>query len=141
MVGRMCSKPVVTAQPDDAVLAVARLMRARNVGAVVIVSDGNPVGLLTDRDLVVEVMARDRDPSATPVREVMRKQPTVIREDASVFDAARALARRRVRRLPVVNRDGRLVGIIALDDILMLLGGEMSNIAESLASSFVRTKS
>ena len=140
MIGRLCSKPAVTARPDDSVADVAKLMRARNVGAVVVVDDGSPVGLLTDRDITVDVVARGREPASTLVRSVMRTRPAVIRDEASAFDAARAFARKGVRRLPVVDRAGRLVGIIALDDIVMLLGGEMAHVADALASNLLRTR-
>ena len=140
MIGRLCSKPAVTARPDDSVADVAKLMRTRNVGAVVVVDDGSPVGLLTDRDITVDVVARGREPASTLVRSVMRTRPAVIRDEASAFDAARAFARKGVRRLPVVDRAGRLVGIIALDDIVMLLGGEMAHVADALASNLLRTR-
>lgn len=112
----------------------------RNVGAVVVVSNGSPIGLLTDRDVAVDVVGRGKDPTTTPVREVMKKLPTVIREEAAIFDVARIFATKGVRRLPVVNNVGKLVGIISLDDILILLGSQMGHIAEGLASSLWRVR-
>jgi CBS domain-containing protein len=140
MVGKVCSRPVVVTRPDDTIEATARLMRMRNVGAVVVVSNGSPIGLLTDRDVAVDVVGRGKDPTTTPVREVMKKLPTVIQEEAEIFDVARIFATKGVRRLPVVNKVGKLVGIISLDDILMLLGGQMGQIAEGLASSLWRVR-
>jgi CBS domain-containing protein len=140
MVGKVCSRPVVVTRPDDTIDATARLMRGRNVGAVVVVSNGSPIGLLTDRDIAVDVVGRGKDPTTTPVREVMKKLPTVIQEEAEIFDVARIFATKGVRRLPVVNKAGNLVGIISLDDILMLLGSQMGHIAEGLASSLWRVR-
>ncbi|HUF35574.1 MAG TPA: CBS domain-containing protein [Gemmatimonadales bacterium] len=140
MVGKICSRPVVTVRPDNPVQEAARLMRTRNVGAVVVVSDGSPVGLLTDRDIAIEVVARGRDSTTTRVGDVMKKHPTVIREDTTIFAAARVFSQKGVRRLPVVNGAGALVGIVSLDDLLMLLGGEMGQIAEGLAAGLARGK-
>lgn len=140
MVGKVCTKPVVMVRADNSVEEAARLMRARNVGAVVVVADGSPVGLLTDRDIAVEVVARGKDPAAARVGEVMKEHPTVIREDAGIFDAARIIGMKGVRRLPVVNKAGELVGIISLDDLLMLLGSEMGQIATGLSASLGRAK-
>jgi CBS domain-containing protein len=139
MVGKVCSRPVVVTRPDDTIDATARLMRGRNVGAVVVVSNGSPIGLLTDRDIAVDVVGRGKDPTTTPVREVMKKLPTVIQEEAEIY-VARIFATKGVRRLPVVNKAGNLVGIISLDDILMLLGSQMGHIAEGLASSLWRVR-
>lgn len=138
MIGRVCTRPVVTIRPDNLIEEAARLMRTRNVGAIVVVSDGSPVGLLTDRDITVDVVGAGKDPATTRVGDVMKKHPTVIREDAGVFDAARIIGMKGVRRLPVVNGAGALVGIISLDDLLMLLGGEMAHIADGLAQSLAR---
>jgi CBS domain-containing protein len=140
MIGNICSKPVVMVRPEHPVEEAARLMRARNVGAVVVVTDGKPVGLLTDRDIAVEVVATRRDPAATPVEKVMTTPVTVIKEDAGVLEAARIFAMKAVRRLPVVSRQGELVGIISLDDLLILLGTEMGQIASGLAQELGRAK-
>ncbi len=140
MVGNVCTKPVVMVRPDNSIEEAARLMRARNVGAVVVVADGSPVGLLTDRDIAVEVVARAKEPAAVRVGEVMKKHPTVIREDAGIFDVTRIFGMKGVRRLPVVNKAGELVGIISLDDLLMLLGSEMGQIAAGLSAGLGRAK-
>ncbi len=138
MIGKVCTKPVVMVRPDNAVLEAARLMRARNVGALVVVEDGKPAGLLTDRDIAVAVVANGKDPAQTRVGEVMKKNPIVIREEAGILDAARIFGMKGVRRLPVVNKSGELVGIIALDDLLMLLGNEMGQLASGLARGLGR---
>src|SRR3972149_3200277 len=133
MIGDVCVKPVVTVSKDTTVQEAARLMRAKKVGALVVVNNGKPEGILTDRDITVNVVAQQRDPEAVRVREVMRTNPTVIREDQGILDAARILGARGVRRLPVVGKGGKLVGIVALDDLLMLFGREMGHVASALA--------
>ncbi|MBF8286962.1 MAG: putative signal-transduction protein with CBS domain [Candidatus Rokubacteria bacterium] len=115
-------------------------MRTKNVGAVVVVRDGRPAGILTDRDVAIGVVGRARNPALVKVGEVMRKNPTVIQEDAGILDAARLLGKKGVRRLPVVNTRGELVGIISLDDILVLLTSEMGHIGSALSQEMRRPK-
>lgn len=138
MIGKVCTKPVVTASPDMTVAQAAQLMLAKNVGAVVVANSMKPVGLLTDRDIAVDVVAKGKDPATTPLSEVMRKALTVIREEAGILDAAKLFGKTGVRRLPVVNKAGKMVGIIALDDLIMLLGDEMAHMASGMARGLKR---
>jgi len=138
MLGKICTKPVVTAAATMTVTEAARAMRVKNVGTVVVVNAGRPIGVLTDRDIVTDVVAQGKDPDAVRVSEVMRKKPTVIGADQGIFDAVRTFAKTGVRRLPVVTRDGKMMGIIAMDDVLMLLGNEMGHIASALSAELRR---
>jgi len=138
MLGKICTKPVVTASAQMTVDQAARVMRSKNVGALVVVNSGRPVGMLTDRDIVVEVVARGMDPEEVRVGDVMVKKPVTIRQDLGVFDAARTFAKTGVRRLPVVTGSGMLVGVITMDDVLMLLGNEMGHLAGALSAGLRR---
>ncbi len=140
MLWKLVSRPVVTVSPDATVEEAARAMRTKNVGAVVVVRDGRPAGILTDRDVAVGVVGRARNPALVKVGEVMRKNPTVIQEHAGILDAARLLGKKGVRRLPVVNTRSELVGIISLDDILVLLTSEMGHIGSALSQELRRPK-
>ena len=140
MIGEMCTKPVVTISPKVSVQEAARLMRRKNVGALVMVGSGRPQGILTDRDIVTAVVAQGRDPMTTTVGEVMRRDLTVIREDRGVFDAIALLSDKGLRRLPVVNAAGKLTGIIALDDLLVLLGREMGHVSSALSRGLGRPR-
>jgi len=141
MVGKICSKPAITASPDTTVREAAHRMLSRKVGALVVVDGGGtPVGILTDRDITVQVVAQGADPATVRVSTLIRRKPIVIRDDAGILDATRLLSRRGIRRLPVVNRAGKLVGILSLDDLLMLLGSELGHIASTLASELGRSR-
>lgn len=141
MIGEVCSKPVVTVSPEATVHEAAHRMWTKKVGALVAVDDaGVPVGILTDRDVAVKVVAQGKDPAKVQVGSIVRRNPTVIREDEGILDATRILSRRGVRRLPVVGRNGKLVGIVSVDDLLMLLGSELHHIASALASELGRAK-
>jgi len=134
MLGKICVRPVVTTAAQMTVGHAARVMRAKNVGALVVVNAGRPIGMLTDRDVAVEVVAQGMDPDSTRVGDVMRKKPVTIQEDVGILDAAKMFARTGVRRLPVVTAKGVLVGVIAIDDLIILLGNEMGHMAGALSA-------
>jgi len=104
----------------------------------VVVNAGRPVGMLTDRDVAVEVVAKGLDPDTARVGDVMHKKPITIREDLGIFDAARVFAKTGVRRLPVVTKGGVLVGVITVDDLIMLLGNELGHVAGALSAGLRR---
>lgn len=137
MLRQVCTKPVVTLAAEAPISEAARLMHDRKVGTVVIVDGSRPRGIVTDRDIAVAVAADGKRPSAH-VGEIMHAHPAVIREDQGIFDAMKMLSEHGVRRLPVVDGQGRLTGIIALDDILMLLGTEMGQVASALSRELGR---
>jgi CBS domain-containing protein len=125
------TRDVVTAGPDEALAGVARRMQDHNVGTVVIVEDARPVGIITDRDLALALGARGLSPQA-PAREVMTRHVLAVPEDTGVFTATRFIQESNVRRLPVVDREDRLVGLVSLDDLLRWLARELSNLAEGI---------
>jgi CBS domain-containing protein len=128
----LCQQDVDTASHGDTALDVARRMRDRQVGTVVVVNDHRPVGILTDRDLAVRVLAGGLDPQATRVSDVMTPSPTTIHEDATIVTALGYMRQGRFRRLPVVRRDGSLVGILALDDVIGLVAEELAEVGPLL---------
>jgi CBS domain-containing protein len=138
MLGKICTRPVVTASTQMTVDQAARVMRSKNVGALVVVNAGRPVGMLTDRDIAVEVVARGMDPEEARVGDVMVKKPVTIRQDLGILDAAKTFAKTGVRRLPVVTGSGVLVGVITMDDVIMLLGNEMGHMAGALSAGLRR---
>jgi CBS domain-containing protein len=138
MLGKICIKPVVTAAAQMTVDQAARLMRSKNVGALVVVNAGRPIGMLTDRDVAIEVVAKGLDPDAVRVGDVMHRKPVTIPQDLGILDAVKTFARTGVRRLPVVTKSGTLVGVIAVDDLIMLLGNEMGHLAGALSAGLRR---
>jgi len=112
------SSPVISVDEDASVLEAARLMREHRIGGVVVVdSSGKPVGVVTERDVVVHVAAEDAKPSQFKAGDVMTKGLPTIEAEATLVDAARMMSRLNVRRLGVMYR-GKLVGIITSRDIL-----------------------
>ncbi len=103
-------------------------MKEEEVGSVVIEADGKPVGIVTDRDLTLEVLEPRRDPTETTAEEVMTETPTTVNSDDGVLDATATMYEKGVRRLPVVDSDGALTGIVTLDDLLVLLTDELDDL-------------
>jgi CBS domain-containing protein len=123
-VGQMCQRNAITVQASDEIATAARLMREKHVGFLVVVEPAAqegavvPVGVITDRDIVVSTIALGVDPKTLSVGDVMTCKPTVALTDDSVADAVYRMRHSGVRRLPVVGDYGHLVGVLALDDVL-----------------------
>ena len=120
-VERFCQRDVDTAGPDESAFQAAERMHQRTVGALVVVDESTaPIGIVTDRDLMVRVIAAERDPHTTAVREIMTPQPKTVLELTDIESVVALMQNGAFRRVPVVNDLGHLVGIITLDDILLL---------------------
>lgn len=128
-VGELCNREVVVVRRDESALDAARLMRQHHVGDVLVIEerDGRrePVGIVTDRDLVVEIMAPELDPNAITAGDIMGIDLATVRENTGVFEAIQYMRTKGVRRLPVVDERNGLVGILTLDDLLELLSEEL----------------
>ncbi len=103
--------------PDSSIRDAAKRMRDENIGALPVGENDRLIGMVTDRDIAVRGVAEDRTPESTTVRDVMSQKIFYCFEDDDVEDAARCMADNQVRRLPILNRDKRLTGIVALADI------------------------
>jgi len=121
-VRKVSKKTVITVGPNDGVLEAARLMREKDVGSVVVVRGGKPVGILTDRDITVRVVADGRDGGATRVEDVMTGGVITATEDIRAAELVKLIDDYGIRRIPIVDADGMLTGIITLDDILRIVG-------------------
>ena len=141
-VKRICVRDVDVATPEESVITAASRMSRHNVGTLVVVDDNfRPVGLLTDRDLTIRVLGHLHDPWETRVSDVMTEAPCVIDSEMPVEAAVSVMRGSKCRRLPVVGDDGRLVGILSLDDILQSLADEMTEISAVLEDESPRSLS
>ena len=121
-----------TAEPDLTARSAAQQMEKQGVGCLVVVDGGKPIGVVTDRDLALYVLVGKRDPGLIRVGEIAARRPVTISDSASIGDAARTLRRHGVRRLPVVDEKGTLVGLVSGDDLLRALATEVGDLAEAL---------
>ncbi|HUO95564.1 MAG TPA: CBS domain-containing protein [Steroidobacteraceae bacterium] len=128
----LCTRSPITIAADASLVEAAQQMRARHVGFLVVTADGGngpPLGVLTDRDIVVEVVSEGVDPTTVTAEDAMTREPLLVRSDATpeqVLEQMRAFG---VRRAPVVDPSGSIVGVVALDDILDWLAGTLGNAA------------
>ena len=104
-------------QPSTTVAEAARLMRDEDVGSLPVVQDGKLTGIVTDRDITIRAVAEGKDPSNTKVGEVASSDLVTLDPQQDLDEALRLMARHQVRRLPVVEEDGRLVGVVAQADV------------------------
>ncbi|MEJ2645615.1 MAG: CBS domain-containing protein [Gammaproteobacteria bacterium] len=133
-VGEICDREVVVTGPDASIAAAARLMREHHVGDVVVVEGAAdrpvPVGIVTDRDLVIEVLAEEVAPDSVTVRDVMSDRLLTAREQDGLWESLGRMRARGVRRMPVVDGQGALAGIVTVDDLLDLLAGELADLVK-----------
>ena len=133
-IGEICNRDVVVVQRNESVLEAAKLMRHHHVGDVVVVEERGglrvPVGLVTDRDLVVEIVATELDPGVITVEDIMEPELACVKDTEGIFETVQYMRGRNIRRVPVVDEGGGLIGILSLDDLLELLSEELLAIAK-----------
>jgi len=125
---------VVTASPASPVADVVRMIHEEEVAGLVIVEDGEPLDLVTARDLLRAVLDDEFDAENTPVREFIDGDIPTVEADEGMYDTVEVMSERGIRRLPVVE-DGELAGIISISDVVVLLGMELQHVATAIRSS------
>jgi len=130
-IAKICSRNVDLVDQDETVWQAAVRMRQRAVGTLLVLNESNqPIGIVTDRDIMERVVAENRLPNRTQVSAIMTRDPTTIGEDEPIQRALARMRRGGFRRLPVVDQEGKLVGLVSMDDILMLLAGEIAQLGQ-----------
>ncbi|HTT11532.1 MAG TPA: CBS domain-containing protein [Burkholderiaceae bacterium] len=132
-IGEICTREVVYCTRATAVAEAAQLMRNNHVGDLIVVDQRDgclfPVGIVTDRDLVLEVLAENVDPATVKAGDVMGPDLATVRDTDVVYDAIATMRSKGIRRLPVVDARGCLVGVLTADDVAEFLAEELSGIA------------
>ncbi len=128
-VSKLLIEGIETAGPSATAEALAMRLAEVGIGSIVIEEEMRPVGIVTDRDIAVRVAARDRPADEVTAAEIMTEDPVTVRDDAGLFAVTETMREHGVRRMPVVNDEGTLVGIITLDDVMQLLATELDNLA------------
>jgi CBS domain-containing protein len=142
-IGEICTRVTVFTTREATVADAAKLMRQHHVGSLVVVEDVNggkrvPVGIVTDRDAVIEVMATGLDANTITVGDIMEQELVTARESEGVFETMQIMRYKGVRRLPVVGKSGELIGIVSIDDLLELLAEEFSELVKIVAREQAR---
>ncbi|MGR9086960.1 MAG: CBS domain-containing protein [Gammaproteobacteria bacterium] len=130
----ICNREVLIAGKDNTIPEAARLMREYHTGDVVIVEERRglrfPVGIVTDRDIVIEVIAKDVDVDSLTLGDIMYREITLAKEDDDVNETIKTMRLKGIRRLPVVDNAGALIGIITLDDLIDLIAEQLKDLAD-----------
>jgi CBS domain-containing protein len=132
-VGEVCVRDVIICSRTTPICEAAQLMFRFNVGDVVVIEESGkriPLGIVTDRDIVVGVVALKLNPALTTAGDVMKKAVITVREDHGVFETVQNMRMQGIRRIPVVNGEGALMGILSIDDVIQLLAEEMTELAK-----------
>lgn len=131
-VGEICNRDVVIVDRNDPISDAAKLMRQHHVGTVVVVEKRGeqcfPIGILTDRDLVVEVLANDVSPGTLLVGDVMTFDLMTAEEEEDLLEVIKHMRDKGIRRMPVVSKGGMLIGIITMDDLLDLIAEQLADL-------------
>ena len=141
MVGDLCNREVISTTATEPVRQAARRMRRHHVGELIVV-DGRraPIGVVTDRDLVVGALAGHKDIDQVHVGDVMSRNPVMAHVSQGLDEALDLMRSRAIRRLPVVDGEGRLEGILTLDDVLAVVSGELSKMVQLVMREQLREK-
>ena len=139
-VGDICTRNMITIAAPASLIEAAQAMRKDHVGMLVVtepISDGHDskvVGVLTDRDIVTAVVAKEADPNALTVGDVMTRNPLLVNEAHSLAHALRMMRENGVRRIPVLGTRDELVGVLSLDDVLDALATELGDVSQAIRS-------
>jgi CBS domain-containing protein len=137
--GELCTRSVIVAHRDLVLTEAALLMRAHHVGCLVVVDETAagrvPVGVLTDRDIVTAVVARNVDVRTLRTEDMMTRDPIMAREADSLLDTLASMQRAGIRRVPVIDDRGLLQGLLALDDVIEVVGEQVHRLVQVLAST------
>jgi len=130
----MLNRDVITIGPTAAVSEAAYLMMREEIGSLVVVdTEMFPIGIITDRDLVVSAIAEGKDPEEAIVEEVMTKDLVYVEEDTNILDILSTMSEYSIRRMPV-TKDGRLTGIVSVDDLIVVIATELVDLAMAVSS-------
>lgn len=133
-IGEFCTREVVIVERGTGIVELAQLMRKHHVGDVIVVDmQGDlvvPVGIVTDRDIVVELIAGEVDLDSVTTGDVMNQELITAKEKEGIWDTLRSMSSKGIRRIPVINEDGGLEGILTVDDLIELLADELDLLAK-----------
>lgn len=130
-VGHLGPDRVVTAERGDSLVSIAETLEAENVGAVVVVENDEPVGVVTDRDIALS-LTESEDIGSLTAEDVMTDDPVTLNEGEEGIEISRTIEEHHIRRIPIVDEDGKLTGIVTLDDLVATIGEQLENVADTI---------
>jgi CBS domain-containing protein len=129
---KFCERPVITISPEQPIIAACQLLQEKNVGCLIVEEGRKLRGILTDRDITLKVTGEKKDPQRTTVQEVMTPNPAHIAVDKTLHELTSLMHTQHVRRIPIVDKGDNVIGLVTLDDLLILLSEEMADLGEGI---------
>lgn len=143
-VGEFCTREVIFVERKSSIVEAAQLMRQYHIGTLVVIEDRDeeavPVGIITDRDIVVEIIAQEVDLDAVTAEDVMSYDLVCVRQSDGIWETLVQMRSKGIRRMPVVNENGGLEGILTMDDLIELLAEELNLLAKVIGTEQEREK-
>lgn len=143
-VGEFCTREVIFVEKKTGIVEAAQLMRQYHVGTLIVVEDradqAVPVGIITDRDIVVEIIAQEVDLDAVAAEDIMSYDLVCVQENDGIWETLVQMRSKGIRRVPVVNERGGLEGILTMDDLIELLAEELNLLAKVISTSRARER-
>jgi CBS domain-containing protein len=143
-IGEICNRNVIITSRETSVIQVSQLMREHHVGSIVVTEVQNdcniPVGIITDRDLVIELLSKEVDVTRVTAGDVMSTEIITARESSHIYDILKLMRGKGIRRVPVVNDEKVLIGIVTVDDLLDVVISELDDIVNIVAIEQKREK-
>jgi len=140
--GEYCNREVIIVEPTISVTEAAELMRHHHVGDLVVIEkegeDAIPIGIITDRDIVIEVMAQKLDPDSLTVKDIMSTDPVRVAETVSLLDTLELMKQRGVRRVLVIADSGGLQGLLSADDAIELIAEQINDLTQLVDREITR---
>ena len=133
-----CKRPLITLSPRSTVYEACQVLKNENIGCLVAQEDGRLCGILTDRDIALKVTGAGKDPRETKVGDVMTPNPEHVSVDKGLYELAHLMHTLHVRRLPITDGNGKPLGMVTLDDLLVLFADEVGEIGKSVSEAFTR---
>ncbi len=135
-ISEICNKEVCTINKNESIKQAAKIMKEKNIGSLVILDDAKesqqcPVGILTDRDIAIKAVAdKEQDLNDITISEIMCTDVLIIQDDQNLSEVINEMKKQKVRRAPVVSKDGKLCGIVSLDDLLIFMAQGLSELTD-----------
>lgn len=143
-VGEFCTREVIFVEKKTGIVEAAQLMRQYHVGTLIVVDDradqAVPVGIITDRDIIVEIIAQEVDLDAVAAEDIMSYDLVCVQENDGIWETLVQMRSKGIRRVPVVNEKGGLEGILTMDDLIELLAEELDLLAKVISTSRARER-
>lgn len=140
-IGDYCKHVVITTSKNTNVFDAAKLMKKHNIGNVVVVDEtngGTPIGIFTDRDITIKIVADEIDPRKLTVGDAMTQDLLVLQEHQSIQEAIDKMCAKKVRRAPIIDKNNKIIGIATVDDLLLLFSDELGSLAKLVRKQILK---